>query len=63
MGIGAMDAETTTAICAAVIALAALIVSVVEGMQNRKHNRLSVRPRLRIDYSTYTGSPVNVAAF
>jgi hypothetical protein len=62
MELGAMDAETITAIGAAVIVLAALIVSVVEGTQNRKHNRLSVRPCLRIDYSTYTGSPVEVSA-
>jgi len=55
-----MDDETVTAICAVIIALSALVVSIWEGIQNRKHNRLSVRPHLRIDRSTYVGSPAKI---
>ena len=55
-----MDANTVIAIAAAVVALAALCVSVCEGFQNRKHNRLSIRPRLRLDKLTYTGQPVRI---
>jgi len=56
-----MDARTITAICAAVIALAALVTSIWQGIQNRKHNRLSVRPRMRVDYSTYADSPIKIS--
>lgn len=55
-----MDADTVIATAAVVIALVALCVSVWSGFQNRKHNRLSVRPRLRLDRFTYTDRPVQI---
>ena len=55
-----MDAKDVTAICSGIIALLALGVSVWTGIQNRRHNRLSVRPRLRIDRLTYLKSDVEV---
>jgi hypothetical protein len=45
----------------AVVAVAALGVSVMTGMQNRLHNRLSVRPNLRVDRLTYQTKPVQIA--
>ena len=41
-----MDANTVVAICATVIAVASLGVSVSESRATRKHNRLSVQPLL-----------------
>jgi len=43
-----MDASTVVAIVAVVVGLAAVGVSVWEGITNRRHNRLSVRPALVI---------------
>lgn len=43
-----MNAGVITAICAIVIALASLAVSIVEARANRKHNRVSVRPVLQL---------------
>jgi hypothetical protein len=56
-----MEAKDIIATCSAIIAMAALAVSISAGIQNRRHNRLSVRPRLRIDCFTYLKSPVRVA--
>jgi hypothetical protein len=41
---------TITAFSTAVTAVCALIVSIWQGITQRRHNRLSVRPNLRIDW-------------
>jgi hypothetical protein len=56
-----MEAKDIIAMCSVVVALGALAVSISAGIQNRRHNRLSVRPRLRIDYFTYLKAAVRVA--
>lgn len=43
-----MNAETVTAICAVVIAVASLVVSVYQTRAMRQHNRHSVRPILQL---------------
>ncbi|SEG23984.1 hypothetical protein SAMN04489712_10438 [Thermomonospora echinospora] len=43
-----MDANTVTAVCAVVIALGSLAVSVTETRMTRQHNRHSVRPILQL---------------
>ncbi|QWB25004.1 hypothetical protein KJK29_21835 [Streptomyces koelreuteriae] len=43
-----MNAETVTAICAVVIAVASLVVSVYQTHAMRQHNRHSVRPMLQL---------------
>lgn len=43
-----MNAETVTAICAVVIAVASLVVSVYQTHAMRQHNRHSVRPVLQL---------------
>ncbi|MFI0906070.1 hypothetical protein ACH4TE_21435 [Streptomyces sioyaensis] len=43
-----MDAETVVAVCAVVIAVASLAVSVYEARAARQHNRHSVRPLLQL---------------
>jgi hypothetical protein len=53
-------ANTVIAICAAIIALLALGVSVWEGMESRKYNRLITRPHLRIDRVTIAGLPTGI---
>jgi hypothetical protein len=50
-----MDASTVVAICAALIAVASLVVSVYEGRETRRHHRLSVRPVLRLEASFHPG--------
>jgi hypothetical protein len=50
-----MDANTVVAICAAVIAVMSLAVSVYEGSKTRRHYYLSVRPVLQVDFSTFPG--------
>lgn len=45
-----MDATSVIAVAAVVVAVAALSVSVWEGVTSRKHNRLSVRPLLKIEF-------------
>jgi hypothetical protein len=44
-----MDANTITAICATVIAVASLVVSVTEARATREHNRQSIRPLLSFE--------------
>lgn len=41
--------ETAVSVGAAVIALSALVVSIYQGCAQREHDRLSVRPALRLD--------------
>lgn len=43
-----MDANTVTAVCAVVIAVASLVVSFTEHRINRAHHRYSIRPLLQI---------------
>jgi len=43
-----VNANTIVAICAVVVAAAALVVSVSEARATRKHNRYSVRPILKL---------------
>lgn len=44
-----MDASTVVAICATVIAVGSLVVSVSEPRATRQHYRLTVRPLLELD--------------
>lgn len=55
-----MGTDTVIAISAAIIALASLFVSIWSAVATRKHNRLSVTPHLRVDYSHKPGEPVRV---
>ena len=55
-----MAVQVITSICAIVIALAALFVSVWSGVQTRKHNRLSVRPNLRVNYYDHSERPLSI---
>lgn len=45
-----MNADTWIAGASGVVALAALGLALLEGRANRRHNRLSVAPRLRLDF-------------
>jgi hypothetical protein len=49
-----MDAGTVVAICATIIAVVSLAVSVYEGRATRRHYRLSVRPLLQLAVSFHT---------
>jgi hypothetical protein len=55
-----VDAATIVAGVSVVIALAALGVSVWEGVENRRHSRLSVRPLLRIDCMGMRQPPISI---
>lgn len=55
-----MTAQIIIAISAIVIALASLLVSVWASAANRKHHRLSVTPRLRVDYVHRPDQPIEV---
>ncbi|MEU4475428.1 hypothetical protein [Micromonospora sp. NPDC023888] len=44
-----MDANSVTAICATVVAVASLVVSITEARASRRHNFQSVRPLLSLD--------------
>lgn len=44
-----MNAETITAICAIIVAVASLVVSFAEHRVNRRHNQNSIRPLLQIN--------------
>lgn len=50
-----MDSETAISLSAAVIALCALFVTIWQGVQNRRHNRLSMRPLLHFDFLAKDG--------
>lgn len=54
-----LESNTVIAVAASVIALAALFVSIHQGIQSRKHNRLSVRPAFNLvkDISKDTAHP------
>ena len=55
-----IDLNTFIAISAVVVALVSLIVSIWEGVSNRRHNKLSVRPSLRIDRNTGLNEDVRI---
>ncbi|WP_143219649.1 hypothetical protein [Actinomadura sp. CNU-125] len=44
-----MNAESITATCAVVVAVASLVISFAEHRANRKHNQNSIRPLLQIN--------------
>ncbi len=46
-----MSADSITATCAVVIAVASLIVTVYQKHATRRHNRHSVHPMLRLRHS------------
>ncbi|GLZ59494.1 MULTISPECIES: hypothetical protein [Micromonospora] len=50
-----MDANSVTAICATVIAIASLVVSISEARASRRHNFQSVRPMLSLDCLRFDG--------
>lgn len=59
-----MGTGTVVAICAVIIALASLSVSVIEARAVRDHRRRSVRPLLQLGFRTHRGEtaglvPVN----
>jgi hypothetical protein len=56
----AFKPENVIAFAAAVIALAALAVAVWQGMDNRKHNRMMVVPRIRFDLLQQLQEPVRL---
>src|ERR1043166_2735072 len=55
-----MTAQIITAISAIVIALASLLVAIWSSVLTRKHHRLSVTPRLRVDYVHMPDQPIEV---
>ncbi|RNG28791.1 hypothetical protein [Streptomyces botrytidirepellens] len=55
-----MNAETVTAICAVVIAVASLVVSVYQTRAMRQHNRHSVRPMLQLHRGWPTGGRAGI---
>lgn len=56
-----MSSEQITAISSLVVACIALFISIWQGWVTRKHNRLSVRPFLRIDKSLQSDHPVEIS--
>ena len=52
-----LSVENSISISVAIIAIAALSVAVWEGLENRRHNRLSVYPRLEIYQKSYVDDP------
>ena len=46
-----LSSEKILSISAIIIALASIFISIWEGIEIRKHNRLSVRPKLEISYN------------
>ncbi|MFF3907845.1 hypothetical protein ACFYZJ_18035 [Streptomyces sp. NPDC001848] len=55
-----MNADTITAICAVVIAVASLVVSVYQTHAMRQHNRHSVRPILQLHRGWPTGGRAGI---
>lgn len=59
-----MKADTITAISAAAIALCALIVSVIQGCHQIRHDQLTVQPYLNIDArGVYQNLPSDLGAY
>jgi hypothetical protein len=44
-----LEANNVIALAAAVVSLSAMLVAVWQGSETRRHNRMSVRPRIRFD--------------
>lgn len=55
-----MNADTITAMCAVVIAVASLVVSVYQAHATRQHNRHSVRPILQLHRSWHAGGRAGI---
>jgi hypothetical protein len=55
-----MDANTVTAICSVVIAVASLGVAAYVAWATRKHNRLSVQPLLGLSNTFVVGAPAGL---
>ncbi|MEU7147832.1 hypothetical protein AB0B15_07315 [Streptomyces sp. NPDC045456] len=55
-----MSADSITAVCAVVIAVASLIVTVYQTHAMRRHNRHSVRPVLQLRHSWYEGRTAGI---
>jgi hypothetical protein len=55
-----MDTDTVVAISAVVIAVCALAVSIWQGVQNRRHNRLTVRPHVTLAHGLNYFEPITV---
>ena len=56
-----MTTDSIAAIAAVVVAAFAVLVSVWEGVANRRHNRLMVRPLLVMQYRDHPGHPLSLA--
>jgi hypothetical protein len=50
-----VDANTVTAICATIIAVASLVVTVHQARATRRHNRLTLRPLLHLGIALVPG--------
>jgi len=55
-----MDANTIIAVCATVIAVASLVVSIAEARAMRRHNRQSVRPLLSFECTRREGHKAGI---
>lgn len=55
-----MDNSDVISICSMVVAIAALGTALWQGYIARKHSKLSVIPRLVLDFYSYPGLPVKV---
>lgn len=55
-----MDADTVTAVCATVIAVLSLAVSIQQARAARLHNRQSVRPLLQLSHLRRDGGPTGI---
>ncbi|MFH8405822.1 hypothetical protein ACH4FX_13740 [Streptomyces sp. NPDC018019] len=55
-----MSAESVTAVCAVVIAVASLVVTVYQTHAMRQHNRHSVRPMIQLRHSWYEGRTAGI---
>ncbi|MFF4948219.1 hypothetical protein [Streptomyces chattanoogensis] len=55
-----MNADTITAMCAVVIAVASLVVAVYQTHAMRQHNRHSVRPILQLHRSWHAGGRAGI---
>ena len=45
-----ISSDTVVSLSAIIIAIASIVVTIWQGIENRNHNRLSVRPKLAINF-------------
>ena len=57
------NATNVISLCAAIVALSALGVSIYQSYLMRKHNRLSLRPFLNLDHSYNDLHPISIKVF